>query len=53
MSLNDSLTCKGNEKWWIEELRIAYRIRNEKRKKCVDPKDLDQIIYNQTGVYNV
>jgi hypothetical protein len=24
MSLNDSLIRKGNEKWWIEELKLAF-----------------------------
>ena len=38
MSLNDSLIRKGNTKWWIEEIKIAFRKRDEKRKNGVEPK---------------
>ncbi len=38
MSLNNTLTSIGATKWWIEELKLAFKKRNEKRNNGVEPK---------------
>jgi len=32
MSLNDTLTNSNADKWWIEELKIYFRKKNQKKR---------------------